>query len=188
MIELLSQHGLDAVFVGIESFKQSDLNDFNKRTDVETGEKASDILYKYNVDLYAGAIVGPDWDRTDFRNFAKWIRRMHIRYVNLQPLVPLPATPIYDVYKDQLLLKREEYEKWDLTHLAILPTKLTPSQYYFEIIRGYFRTTASFSSLRYIRKKCGVKVEIKCFRGAMKMLWHYVKMMWEYRKVGTYEK
>ncbi|MBR4784411.1 MAG: cobalamin-dependent protein [Fibrobacter sp.] len=188
MIELLSQHGLDAVFVGIESFKQSDLNDFNKRTDVETGEKASDILYKYNVDLYAGAIVGPDWDKKDFRNFAKWIRRMHIRYVNLQPLVPLPATPIYDVYKDQLLLKREEYEKWDLTHLAILPTKLTPSQYYFEIIRGYFRTTASFSSLRYIRKKCGVKVEIKCFRGAMKMLWHYVKMMWEYRKVGKYEK
>ena len=185
MIELLSQHGLDAVFVGIESFKQSDLNDFNKDTDMAD---LSRFLQCHHRLVDAGAIVGPDWDRTDFRNFAKWIRRMHIRYVNLQPLVPLPATPIYDVYKDQLLLKREEYEKWDLTHLAILPTKLTPSQYYFEIIRGYFRTTASFSSLRYIRKKCGVKVEIKCFRGAMKMLWHYVKMMWEYRKVGTYEK
>lgn len=188
MIELLSKHGLDAIFVGIESFKQSDLNNFNKRTDVETSEKASEILYKNNVDLYAGAIVGPDWDKEDFRNFAKWIRRMHIRYVNLQPLVPLPATPIFDDYKDQLLLKREEYEKWDLTHLAIMPTKLTPSQYYFEIIRGYFRTTASMSSLRYIRKKCGVKVEIKCFRGAMKMLWHYLKMIWEYRKVGKYER
>ena len=188
MIELLSKHGLDAVFVGIESFKQSDLNDFNKKTDVETSEKASEVLYKYNVDLYAGAIVGPDWDKKDFRNFAKWIRKMHIRYVNLQPLVPLPATPIYDDYKDQLLLKREEYEKWDLTHLAILPTKLTPSQYYFEIIRGYFRTTASISSLRYIRKKCGIKVEWKCFRGAMKMLWHYIKMIWEYRKVKKYEK
>ncbi len=188
MIKLLSEHGLDAVFVGIESFKQSDLNDFNKRTDVETSEKASEILYKYNVDLYAGAIVGPDWDKKDFKNFAKWIRKMHIRYVNLQPLVPLPATPIYDDYKDQLLLKREEYEKWDLTHLAIMPTKLTPSQYYFEIIKGYFRTTASFSSLKYIRKKCGIKVEWKCFRGAMKMLWHYIKMIWEYRKVKKYEK
>lgn len=188
MIELLSHHGLDAIFVGIESFKQSDLNNFNKRTDVETGEKASEILYRNNVDLYAGAIVGPDWDKEDFRNFAKWIKRMHIRYVNLQPLVPLPATPIFDDYKDQLLLKREEYEKWDLTHLAIMPTKLTPSQYYFEIIRGYFRTTASLSSLRYIRKKCGVKVEVKCFRGAMKMLWHYIKMIWEYRKVGKYER
>lgn len=188
MIKLLSEHGMDAIFVGIESFKQSDLNDFNKRTDVETSEKASEILYQNNVDLYGGAIVGPDWDKQDFRNFAKWIRRMHIRYVNLQPLVPLPATPIYDDYKDQLLLKREEYEKWDLTHLAIMPTKLTPSQYYFEIIRGYFRTTASLSSLRYIRKKCGVRVELKCFRGAMKMLWHYIKMIWEYRKVQKYER
>lgn len=187
MIELLSKHGLDAVFVGIESFKQSDLNDFNKKTDVETSEKASEILYKYNVDLYAGTIVGPDWDRKDFKNFAKWIRKMHIRYVNLQPLVPLPGTPIYDDYKGRLLLDEKEYEKWDLTHLAIMPTKLTPTCYYFEIIRGYFRTTASFSSLEYIRKKCGLKVAIKCFRGAMKMLWHYIKMMWEYRKVKKYE-
>ena len=184
MIKLLSEHGLDAIFVGIESFKQSDLNDFNKKTDVETSEKAAEILYQNNVDLYGGAIVGPDWDKKDFRDFAKWIRNMHIRYVNLQPLVPLPATPIYDDYKDRLLLKREEYEKWDLTHLAILPTKLTPSQYYYEIIRGYFRTTASLSSLRYIRKRCGVKVEFKCFMGAMKMLWHYIKMIWEYRRIG----
>ncbi|MBR6152642.1 MAG: cobalamin-dependent protein [Lachnospiraceae bacterium] len=188
MIKLLAEHGLDAIFVGIESFKQSDLNDFNKKTDVETSEKASEVLYRNHVDLYAGAIVGPDWDRKDFKNFAKWIRSMHIRYVNLQPLVPLPATPIYEDYKDQLLLKREEYEKWDLTHLAIMPTKLTPSQYYFEIIRGYFRTTASFSSLRYIRKKCGVRVEVKCFRGAMKMLWHYIKMIWEYRGIQKYER
>ncbi len=185
MIKLLSEHGLDAIFVGIESFKQSDLNDFNKKMDVKTSEKAAEILYRNHVDLYGGAIVGPDWDKKDFRDFAAWIRRMHIRYVNLQPLVPLPATPIYDEYKDQLLLKREEYEKWDLTHLAIRPTRLTPSQYYYEIIRGYFRTTASLSSLRYIRKKCGVKVEWKCFRGAMKMLWHYVKMIWEYRGITS---
>lgn len=187
MIELLAKHGLDAVFVGIESFKQSDLNDFNKKTDVETSEKASLVLYENNVDLYAGAIVGPDWDKKDFKNFAKWIKRMHIRYVNLQPLVPLPGTPIYDDYKGRLLLDEKEYEKWDLTHLAIMPTKLTPTSYYFEIIRGYFRTTASLSSLNYIRKKCGLKVAIKCFRGAMKMLWHYIRMMWEYRKVKKYE-
>lgn len=188
MIELLSKHGLDAIFVGIESFKQSDLNDFNKKTDVETSEKASEILYKNGVDLYAGAIVGPEWDKNDFKNFAKWIRRMHIRYVNLQPLVPLPGTEIYDDYKDRLLLKREEYEKWDLTHLAIMPTKLTPTQYYLEIIKGYFRTTASISSVFYMWKKTNIKVTLKCINGARKMLWHYIRMMWEYRKVKKFEK
>ncbi len=188
MIELLSKHGLDAVFVGIESFKQSDLNDFNKKTDVETSEKASEVLYKNGVDLYAGAIVGPDWDKQDFNDFAKWLRRMHIRFTNLQPLVPLPGTAIYDDYKNQLLLNPKEYEKWDLTHLAIMPTKLTPTQYYYQIIKGYFKTSASLSSVMYIYKKCGLKVALKCVRGAMKMLWHYIKMEWEYRKVGKYER
>lgn len=188
MIQLLSKHGLDAIFVGIESFKQSDLDDLNKRCDVKTSEKASEILYQYNVDLYAGAIVGPDWDKKDFKEFARWIRKMHIRFVNLQPLVPLPGTPLYEDYKEQLLLDPKEYEKWDLTHLAIMPTKLSPTRYYYEIIRGYFKTTASLSSLYYIKKKCGAKVAMKCFQGALKMLGHYIKMMWQYRKVGVYEK
>ena len=188
IIELLNKHGLDAIFVGIESFKQDDLNDFNKKIDVETSQKASEILYKNNVDLYAGAIVGPDWDKQDFKNFVKWIRSMHIRFVNLQPLVPLPGTEIYEQYKGQHLLKENEYEKWDLTHLAIMPTKLTPTQYYIEIIKGYFNTTSSFSSLFYMYKKCGFKIAVKCFIGAMKMLWHYIKMMWEYRKLKAYKK
>lgn len=186
MIELLSKHGLDAVFVGIESFKQSDLNDFNKKTDVETSEKASEVLYKNGVDLYAGAIVGPDWDKKDFSDFVKWLRRMHIRFTNLQPLVPLPGTAIYDDYKNKLLLNPKEYEKWDLTHLAIMPTKLTPTHYYHQIIKGYFKTSTSLSSVWYIYKRCGARVALKCVRGAMKMWWHYVKMEWEYRKVGKY--
>lgn len=186
MIELLSQHGLDAVFVGIESFKQSDLNDFNKMTDVETSRKASEILYQNKVDLYAGAIVGPDWDKKDFQNFIKWIRSMHIRFVNLQPLVPLPGTEIYEKYKHQHLLKESEYEKWDLTHLAIMPTKLTPTRYYIQIIKGYLRTTSSLSSLHYMRKRCGIKIAAKCFIGAMRMLWHYLKMIWEYRNIKVY--
>lgn len=188
MIKLLSEHGLDAVFVGIESFKQSDLNDFNKKTDVKTSQKASEILYKYNVDLYGGAIVGPDWDKKDFKNFIKWIKGMHIRFVNLQPLVPLPGTPIYDQYKNQLLIKREEYEKWDLTHLAIMPTKLTPTQYYIQIIKGYFNTTSSLSSLYYMYQKCGFRIAAKCFIGAMKMFWHYIKMIIEYRNIDVYKK
>jgi len=186
-IKLLSEHGLDAVFVGIESFKQTDLDRFNKRTDVGISERASEILYHYGVDLYAGAIVGPDWDKNDFKEFIKWIRRMHIRFTNLQPLVPIPGTPIYEEYKDKLLLKRKEYEKWDLTHIAIIPTKMSPSRYYWEIIKGYFKTSSSLSSIAYIYKKCGFKITYKCVRGAIIMLWHYFKMMFEYRGVKPYE-
>ena len=186
-IKLLSEHGLDAVFVGIESFRQSDLDNFNKRTDVQISKQASEILFRYGVDLYAGAIVGPDWDKNDFKEFIKWINSMHIRFVNLQPLVPLPGTSIYEEYKDKLFLKREEYEKWDLTHLSIIPTKLSPSRYYFEIIKGYFKTSSSIPSIWYIYKKCGFKVMCKCVSGASLMLWRYFKMMIEYRGLKPHE-
>ena len=186
-IKLLSEHGLDAVFVGIESFKQSDLDNFNKRTEVEVSKQASEILYRYGVDLYAGAIVGPDWDKGDFREFIKWIKSMHIRFTNLQPLVPLPGTKTYEEYKDKLFLKREEYEKWDLTHLSIIPTKLSPSRYYLEIVKGYFKTSCSISSVWYVYKKCGFRVMCKCVSGACIMIGRYFKMMFEYRGIKPNE-
>jgi len=186
MIALLAAHGLDSIFVGLESFKQSDLDQFDKRMDVAVSEQASDILYRHHVDLCAGTIVGPDWDRADFEAFVAWLRRLHVRFINLQPLVPLPATPIYQDYADQLLLRREEYEKWDLTHLAILPTKLTPSRYYAEIIRAYLRTSGSLSSLVYVWRRCGTAVSWKCFKGALRVYWHYLLMIIEHRKVKPY--
>jgi radical SAM superfamily enzyme YgiQ (UPF0313 family) len=180
-IALLAKHGLDAVFVGIESFKQSDLDNFNKKTEVEISEKAAAVLHKCGVDLYAGIIVGPDWDKNDFKQFTKWIKGIEVRFINLQPLLPFPGTEFYEDYKEQLLLKREDYEQWDMTHLAIMPTKLTPSRYYFEIIRCYFKTTLSWKSVAYIYRKSGIKSTIKCL--SLNMLFHYIKLMWKYRKI-----
>jgi radical SAM superfamily enzyme YgiQ (UPF0313 family) len=180
-IALLAKHGLDAVFVGIESFKQSDLDNFNKRTDVQISEKAATVLQKCGVDLYAGIIVGPDWDKNDFKQFTKWIQGIEVRFINLQPLLPFPGTEFYNDYKDQLLLNREDYEQWDMTHLAIMPTKLSPSRYYFEIIKCYFKTTLSWKSVVYIYRKSGVKSTMKCL--SFNMLFHYIKLIWKYRKM-----
>ena len=183
MVELLAAHGVESVFVGVESFKQSDLDRFDKRMNVAVSEEAAHVLHRHGIDLCAGAIVGPDWDKADFDAFVTWIRRMEIRFINLQPLVPLPATPIYDDYADQLLLARDEYEKWDLTHLAIMPTRLTPSQYYVQIIKGYLRTTGSLRSSAYVWKRCGPRVALTTALGAARVLWHYLLMIGEYRGV-----
>ena len=186
MIELLAAHGVDSVFVGVESFKQSDLDQFDKRMSVAVSEEAAHVLHRHGIDLCAGAIVGPDWDKADFDAFVDWIHRMEIRFINLQPLVPLPATPIYDDYADQLLLDRKEYEKWDLTHIAIMPTQLTPSRYYAEIVKGYLRTTGSLASAWYVWQRCGPRIALKTASGAVRALWHYVLMIGKYRGVKRY--
>jgi radical SAM superfamily enzyme YgiQ (UPF0313 family) len=184
-IKLLADHGLDSLFVGIESFKQSELDHLDKRLDVAVSEQAARILHRHGVDLCAGAIVGPDWDRADFQAFVAWIRRMELRFVNIQPLVPLPATPVYEEFKDRLFLRREDYELWDLTHLSILPTKLAPSRYYWEMLKAYLRTTANWRAALYVWQTTGTRTAWKCLKGSWRAAWHYLVLMAQYRKVGV---
>ena len=176
VVAQFKKHGLSAVFVGIETFKQTELNNFNKRLDVKVSEQAAAVLHQHDIDFFAGGIIGPDWDKKDFHDFTDWLRKIKIKFVNLQPLIPLPGTPIYKKYQGRILFKRDEYEKWDLTHVAIRPTKLTISQYYLEIVKGYLRSTGSLTTTKRIYQNYGLKMTIKCGIGAIYILWHYIVM------------
>jgi radical SAM superfamily enzyme YgiQ (UPF0313 family) len=183
MVKLLGEHNVEAIFVGIESFRQQDLVKYNKKTNVKVSEKAAEILYKYRIDLYAGIVIEPDFDKTDFKNLVRWLKKSHVRFANLQPLVPMPGTQFYAEYKDKLLLSRNEQEKWDMTHIAIKTTKIRPSVFYWELIKAYFNTTASLDSIWYIFKKSGLKITLKCISGSLIMVFYYIKMMYEYRNI-----
>lgn len=184
VIELISKHGFDTVFIGLESFKQKDLDNFNKKSSVEIAEKACEILKKYNIELHASAIVGEDWDKEDFKNFSSWLHTIKYRYINFMPLCPLPGTKLWDKYKDNLLFNVNEYEKFDFMHVMIKPSKLKLSQYYIEIIKIYFRVTANVKNLIYITRTCNLKVAIKTVYGLLKIICYYLKMSYKYKKIG----
>ena len=174
VIELLAKHGFDTVFVGLESFKQEDLDKFNKKSDVETSEKAAKILEKHNVELHASAIVGRDWDKEDLKNFSKWLHSIKYRYINFMSVCPLPGTDIYDDLKKDLLFREDEYEKFDFMHVMLRPTNLKTSQYYIEILKIYFRVTANIDNLFYIIKTCNLKVGIMTVYGLLRIIFTYI--------------
>ena len=61
---------------------------------------------------------------------------MGIHFVNLQPLTPLPKTGVS--YPDnQIIIDRNNYEKWDLAHISVQPTKLSVPEFYKEILKSY---------------------------------------------------
>lgn len=184
VIELLAQHGFDTVFVGLESFKQEDLDSFNKKSSIETSEKAAKILEKHGVELHASAIVGRDWDKEDFKNFAKWLHTIKYRYINFMSICPLQGTSIYDGLKKDLLFREDEYEKFDFMHVMLKPTRLRTSQYYFEILKIYFRVTANIDNLFYIIKTCNLKVGIKTVYGLLRIIFTYIGYMISYRMKG----
>ena len=74
MIGRLSRHGLSAVIVGVESVREKDLKDFNKRSSLENNEKAIRILQKYGIELYATMILQPDFTQKDFKCVGKWVK------------------------------------------------------------------------------------------------------------------
>lgn len=177
IIDEFSKVGLRAVIVGLESSSEEELKKYNKKSSVETNEKAIHILKRYNVECYGTLILGVDWDNSDFNRLYKWIQKIDIKFINLQPFTPIPGTELYDEYKDKLIIPRNEYEKWDLAHLTVQPSKISIGRYYWNIIKLYYKITMNPRNLIKMIKEYGIKENLKLSVGASKItIQYFIKM------------
>jgi radical SAM superfamily enzyme YgiQ (UPF0313 family) len=177
IIEALSQVGLGSVIVGIEAASQNELDQFNKRSKLEDNEKAVRILRKHDIECYATVILGVDWDKSDFRNLYRYLKRLGLVFVNLQPFTPMPGTPYFYQYQNRLIIPYEEHEKWDMAHLVIKPEKVSVGRYYFEILKLYYKITLMPRNVVYMFKRYGVRTTLKLSLGAGQISWQYIKKM-----------
>jgi radical SAM superfamily enzyme YgiQ (UPF0313 family) len=136
VIEKLKDIGLRTIIIGFESFSQGELDQYEKKIKVRHNIEAMRVLNRLKIDAYATIIVSPAWDKKDFRQMIRTVKELGIHYVNLQPLTPLPGTGI-TVPESDLLIRPEEFEKWDLAHVSIRPEKLDAREFYKEIISAY---------------------------------------------------
>ncbi len=174
VIGRLSRHGLSAVIVGVESVREKDLKDFNKRSSLENNEKAIRILQKYGIELYATMILQPDFTKKDFRQIEDYIIGLNVSFVNLQPLTPLPGTEIYDDYKDRILVSRKDYAMWDLAHIVLEPKYMSIRQYYYQIIKTYARIVLRPDNIIKMLKKYGIKEVAKMWWGSQFVSLQYI--------------
>lgn len=177
IIKRLSKNGLRAVIVGIESIREKDLIDFNKKTTNDINEKAVEILKKYDIELYATMILQLDYSKQDFKELEKSIKKMDITFVNLQPLTPLPGTDIFEKYQDKLIVKREDYAKWDLAHIVLKPEHMSIRAYYYQIIRLYFKIVMRPKSIYKMLRKYGLFPVIKMWYGSNFVSLQYIAKM-----------
>ncbi len=152
LIARFARLGLRTVIVGLESFDARELAAYDKGTDPETNEEALRILQRHGVDCYATLILNPDWSHEDFQFLRKKLVELDIRYVNLQPLTPLPGTGLH-IPQERLLFHRSDYARWDLAHIAVRPSRMSVHAYYREIIKSYeavlYRPSVLKSHLKY---------------------------------------
>lgn len=132
----LAVAGMKTVIVGFESFSDKELDLYNKNTSVKMYKETMRVLRNEKIDCFATIIISPDWDKQDFRNMISVVKSLGIHFVNLQPLTPLPKTGI-SFPESQIIISRTNYEKWDLAHISVQPTKLSVAEFYNEILKAY---------------------------------------------------
>jgi hopanoid C-3 methylase len=136
VMQELAAIGLKTVIVGFESFSDKVLDAYNKKTSVEMNKETMKVLQQNKIECFACIIIPPEWDKQDFRNMVKVVKSLGIHFVNLQPLTPLPKTGI-SFHEDQIIISRNNYEKWDLAHVTVQPLKLSVPEFYKEILKAY---------------------------------------------------
>lgn len=166
IITELKSVGLQAVIVGIESVRARDLQSYNKKTTKEINEKCIKILKALDIELYATLIIPLDFNVSDFEELTKWLKKLDVRFVNLQPLTPLPGTEIFESYTSQLLVRRESYEVWDMAHVVLKPEFMSIRRFYYELLKAYYKVIMRPRHLLALIKKYGIKANLKMLVGS----------------------
>jgi radical SAM superfamily enzyme YgiQ (UPF0313 family) len=132
LFELWKKVGLDVVYVGLESMSGNRLDNYNKRTNVETNRKAISILKGLGITLHASFIVDPDFSVEDFRELEKEIMNVCPAEVTFTVFSPSPGTELWNKHKGDYIC--DPYLFYDCMH-SVLPTRLGLKKFYAHFAR-----------------------------------------------------
>ncbi len=175
LITELKHVGLQAVIVGIESVRTEDLLSYNKKTTKNINEECIKILRELDIELYATLIIPLDFTVSDFNDLTSWLTNLDVRFVNLQPLTPLPGTDIFDSYTSELLVERKNYEVWDMAHVVLKPEHMSVRKFYVQLLKAYYKVIMRPRHIIFLIKKYGLKANVKMLIGSNFVSMQYVK-------------
>jgi len=134
VLKMWREIGLERVFVGLEFFRDEDLQYIRKGSTAGDNENAVKVLQDLNIDIYASFIVRPEFNKEDFLGFRRYCRRLGLSFASFAMLTPLPGTDFYEQVKAQLIT--HNYDYFDLLH-TLLPTALPLKEFYEEFYNLY---------------------------------------------------
>lgn len=127
LLESWRKIGLPRVFVGLEFFRDQDLEYVGKKSTTSDNEAAVKILHDLDIDIYASFVLRPEFDRRDFRDLRQYCRSLKLDFPSFAVLTPLPGTDLYEEVKDDLITN--DYDYFDFIH-TLLPTRTTLREFY----------------------------------------------------------
>jgi hopanoid C-3 methylase len=127
LVEKWVDVGLYAVLLGLEGGSDQALKNVNKSCNLETNDRAIEILQANGVIIWGAFIVDPDWEQDDFARLREYVSERQITHTQFTVLTPLPGTQLYHNRREDLLT--DDYSCFDTLH-AVLPTRLPREEFY----------------------------------------------------------
>jgi radical SAM superfamily enzyme YgiQ (UPF0313 family) len=149
LLALWRDVGLERVFVGLEFFRDEDLQGIHKGSTVHDNERAVAVLQELGIDIYASLIVRPEFTTDDFHACAAYCRALDLDFATFAMLTPLPGTDLYQDVKDRMIT--HNYDYFDFIH-TLLPTELPLKEFYQEYRQLYERAIPLGKRLAMLRK------------------------------------
>ncbi|MCQ1530355.1 B12-binding domain-containing radical SAM protein [Lutispora saccharofermentans] len=169
--------GLKAVLVGYETFKDTELADYRKKSTIEDNYKAAGILRELGVDVWASFMAHPDWDANDFSALRRYIKSLKPQITSISPLTPFPNLPMYKKYEDRLLYNAKDYEKWSFGQVMIRPSGMSLRRYYWELLVTNLYVNIFVNKKTEMIDRYGLMNIIRIFTGSLKAFNKYISLM-----------
>jgi radical SAM superfamily enzyme YgiQ (UPF0313 family) len=137
LIECLRDIGLVYLTVGIESIRDEELDDMNKKTTVAINNEAIRILQRLGIANAAHFIVDPNFGREEFRALLRYVREADLFQPVFTVLTPYPGTELYSENRERIVIR--DFDYFDVVH-SVFRTRLERKEFYRELERLYIKS------------------------------------------------
>lgn len=103
LIETMAKNGLKVVICGFESFRQKELERYNKSASAHLIREAVGIFDANGILVRGNYVVPPDYTLDDFKALAEYAASFPVVYAGYTILTPMPKTPLYASMRDQII-------------------------------------------------------------------------------------
>ena len=172
--------GLKAVLLGYETFKDEELQKYEKKSSVQNNVEANNFTKEIGLDVWASFMIHPDWSIEDFKSFRRYIKILNPETSTFSPLTPFPNLPLYQEYGDRLLVTEKDYERWSFGQVTVMPSNMSLRRYYLEILKTNLYVNLPLENIKYLTKRFGIFSIFRLFRGSVTLFIKYIKLMLGY--------
>ena len=130
LLELASQSGCMALFVGFESLIQENLSLMGKKANLEISPiEAVRKFHDHGIGLLASFILGYDHDTPDtFKKIIDLCHQVKIDGALFPILTPYPGTLIRERLKKARRILTDQWDLYDMEHVTFIPQGMSPEK------------------------------------------------------------